>query len=460
MRKAFRDAYERELALLYERGAEFAAEYPGIAGRLGGLLRENADPAVAGLLEGAAFMAARVQLKMEEEFRGFTTELLEQVFPDALAPLPSMMLAQAAIPEDASGLEDGLTLPKGAYMDARFVEAEHRVSCRFATTTPLEIWPLDVDAVTYLGSAAELSALGQDASDGALAGLTLHLAVKGLDTTIGALPIRTLPLHFTGPRADAVDLYEQVHCNTLRVSLRWLDAQGDPVFRRLPPDAVQQVGFDRAERMLPHDTRLFDGFALLREGFAFPRQFLGLRLVDLDRHLTGIDAKTVTLVFEFDRLSPGLSARLRTDHMRLRCVPAVNLFVEAAQQVRLDGKRHEFVVTPSASPATHFEVHRLLSVKAHYNASRTRVPVHPLYGLPDDGGADPRQAVYYTTRRKPRRLTEEERRFGRRQRYLGTETFISVWEPPELDDGQNLAQGGGAQRLQISTLCSNRHLPA
>ena len=31
MKKAFRDAYERELDMLYERSAEFAEEFPGLA---------------------------------------------------------------------------------------------------------------------------------------------------------------------------------------------------------------------------------------------------------------------------------------------------------------------------------------------------------------------------------------------------------------------------------------------
>ena len=38
MRKAFRDAYNRELAILKERSSEFAADYPGLAERLGGLM--------------------------------------------------------------------------------------------------------------------------------------------------------------------------------------------------------------------------------------------------------------------------------------------------------------------------------------------------------------------------------------------------------------------------------------
>src|SRR4029077_2419796 len=60
--------YNQELAILREQAAEFAEYYPGIAERLGGLVGDAADPMISGLLEGAAFLAARVQLKLKHEF--------------------------------------------------------------------------------------------------------------------------------------------------------------------------------------------------------------------------------------------------------------------------------------------------------------------------------------------------------------------------------------------------------
>ena len=92
MNRDFLEAYNRELALLYEGAKEFAEDYPGIAERLGGLTQDNLDPAVAGLLEGAAFMAARVQLKLDTEFETFTSELLDQLLPNFMAPTPSAIL--------------------------------------------------------------------------------------------------------------------------------------------------------------------------------------------------------------------------------------------------------------------------------------------------------------------------------------------------------------------------------
>jgi type VI secretion system protein ImpG len=65
MNREFLKFYNQELSILREQAAEFAEEYPGVAERLGGLLEDNIDPMIGGLLEGAAFLAARVQLKLK-----------------------------------------------------------------------------------------------------------------------------------------------------------------------------------------------------------------------------------------------------------------------------------------------------------------------------------------------------------------------------------------------------------
>lgn len=450
MKKAFRDAYNRELALLYERSAEFAEDYPGLADRLGGLLRDNTDPAVAGLLEGTAFLAARVQLRMDEQFREFTTELLEQIFPDALSPIPAVMLARANPPQGASGLETGLKFPAGSVMDARFVDAEQRVSCRFTSAADITLWPLALGEVSYFDRTGPLGALGQDPDKAARAGLAIEI-IRTDGLPLRDLPIRDLPIHFLAEMDQAIALCEQVFCNTVRASLRWLSPAGDPVFLRLAPDQIAQIGFDGEARLFPRDVRLFSGFAELREAAVFARKYLGLRLNGLDRALQANRTDRVQLVLEFSRPDPMLAARLDPAHLALFCAPAVNLFEETASQVRLDDKRHEFVVTPDSTPATHYEILRLTEVFAHYATGTDKVEVRPLYALPD-GTIPPAQALYYTTRRRDRRLTVHERRFGLRQRYRGTETMILLYEPPGTPSGAR------AQRLQIKALCSNRHL--
>ncbi len=455
MRKAFRDAYNRELAILKERSSEFAADYPGLADRLGGLMQENLDPAIAGLMEGSAFLAARVQLNMEEEFRTFTHEMLNQLFPDALLPTPSAMLVQANPPFANSDLLQGLRFAPGDYLDARFTDADKRVSCRFRLSGPLVLWPLALTRIAYHPSAGPIGALGQDVAKGTKAGLEIEIArVNTSGKPEGAGPIADvaideLPIHFTGPLSEAVPLYEQVHCDVTRVSIRYLDPRGDAVFLRLDPKSIEQIGFDRDDRLYPDDGQTFDGFATLREAFIFPRKFLGFRLRGLRQALRRVRADRVQIVLEFGSPDSRLATRLEAEHLRLHTVPAVNLFEESSNQVRIDRKHTEFVVTPDSSPLTHYEIYKITDVWAHYVGHQNKIRVHPLYGLPPDG-QNPRQTLYYTNRQKPRRLTLKERRFGNsRYRYRGTESFISIYEPPESEP---------AQRLQIKALCSNRHL--
>ncbi|MGL5010384.1 MAG: type VI secretion system baseplate subunit TssF, partial [Paracoccaceae bacterium] len=159
----------------------------------------------------------------------------------------------------------------------------------------------------------------------------------------------------------------------------------------------------------------------------------------------------VQIVIEFGGSNANLAARTSAKDFRLNAAPAVNLFEETASQIRLDNKRHEFVVTPDSSPITHYEVQQITAVYAHYATVQARVPVYPLYGLPPVG-IKASDALYYTSRRKLRRLTDKERRFGSTKRYRGTETFITIFEP-DTDESVR------AQRLQVRTLCSNRHLP-
>src|ERR1700677_2709223 len=120
MNREFLRFYNQELAILREQAAEFAEDYPGIAERLGGLVEDRIDPMIGGLLEGAAFLAARVQLKLKHEFPEFTNNLLEQLVPHYLAPTPSAMLIKAMPTFGDKALRDGHPIARGSYLDASY----------------------------------------------------------------------------------------------------------------------------------------------------------------------------------------------------------------------------------------------------------------------------------------------------------------------------------------------------
>jgi len=332
MHQEFLDAYNQELRLFMEHTKEFAEEYPGIAERLGGLVGDRMDPMVAGLLEGAAFLAARVQLKLKHEFPEFTTNLLEQLVPNYLAPTPSALLAGIRPPFSDPGLREGLTIPRGSYIDATYLERERRVACRYRLGTDVTLWPFDVAAAEYIPAPGPLQALGLSTDHRVLSGLRLTLthrtsadpeqepsaaqALKTPTSWFAGCRCKELSVHLLGAEADAVALYEQLFGDCVGIYFRHLDEFGDPVITPADGVTLEQIGFGEDEALLPADTRVFRGFDLLRELFWFPRKFLGFRLSGLARIMPKLTAKTVDVIFVFDEVNTRLAAAVQKPRPR------------------------------------------------------------------------------------------------------------------------------------------------
>jgi hypothetical protein len=100
--------YTDELTHLQEVGAEFAREFPKIASRLGMEGAEVADPYVERLLEGFAFLAARVQLKLDAEQKRLTAHLLGSILEDCQRRLEALQVERDIFPrEEAIGIDVG-----------------------------------------------------------------------------------------------------------------------------------------------------------------------------------------------------------------------------------------------------------------------------------------------------------------------------------------------------------------
>ena len=466
MDREFLDLYNRELQLLHEQAREFADEYPGIAERLGSLVAERMDPMVAGLLEGAAFLAARVQLKLKHEFPEFTGNLLEQLVPSYLAPTPSAMLAKIVPPFADPALREGRRIARGAYLDATYRQLDRNVACRYRLTSGITLWPFDIVGAEYFTTAAPLQALGLSAGPDAVAGMRLTLthrtAARLEDELPDALVAKTptawfagcrtteLPVYLIGSEADSVALYEQLFADCVGVFFRYLDEFGDPVIIPAPPDCLMQPGFDDADALLPNDNRVFHGFDFLREYFMFPRKFLGFQIRKLDKVMPRLAGKTVDILFAFDEVNNRLPAAVQPAMFALNAAPAVNLFEKTTDRVAIRSNQHEYQIVPDRSRYLDFEPHSLLDVYAHLPGAREKVPVRPLYSAPVEGGAE--SGLWYTVRRLPRRRTVEEKKYGASSDYTGTDMFISIGEPAGIEDDDSVSE------LSVRALCSNRHL--
>jgi type VI secretion system protein ImpG len=467
MNREFLDLYNRELKLLQEQARDFAEEYPGIAERLGGLVEDRSDPMIAGLLEGAAFLAARVQLKLKHEFPEFTSNLLEQLVPNYLSPTPSALLAKVQAPYGDPALREGRRIGRGSYLDATYRERERRVACRYRLTSDITLWPFEITSAEYHGSPGPLQALGLSTSPDVAAGLRLSLTYRASARSedepserdaatqpgmwFAGCATRELPIFIIGQESDAVAICEQIFADRVGLHLRFLDEFGDPVVIEAPADCVQPVGFTRDEALIPNDGRIFEGFDLLREYFMFPRKFLGFRLTGLAPVLQQVKAKNLDLLFTFNEVNGRLLSAVQTQAFALYVAPAVNLFEMTMDRVPVKARQHEYHLVPDRSRSLDFEPHRLLDVYAHYAGRPEKVPVQPLYSGSANGNGQ--AGLFYTVRRMPRRRSTRERAYGVTSDYTGTDMFLSLSEPAGLDSDPRVAE------LSVRALCSNRHLP-
>ena len=80
VREDFLGYYNRELSYLRHLGADFAAKHPAVASRLRLEPDECDDPHVERLLEAFAFLAARIHLRLDDEFPEITEAVLTVVY--------------------------------------------------------------------------------------------------------------------------------------------------------------------------------------------------------------------------------------------------------------------------------------------------------------------------------------------------------------------------------------------
>ncbi len=465
MNREFVKFYDQELKILREQAVEFAQAYPGVAERLGGLLEDKIDPMIAGLLEGAAFLAARVQLKLKHEFAEFTANLIDQVAPHYLASTPSFVLVQAVPKYGDPSLREGRTIARGAFFDATYREAQRNVACRFTLATSIDLWPFEIAKAEYLTSPAAVQALVPGAGADSVACLRLQLSVRAAarmedepadkeayvkpELRFSSCRVDSLRFHLLGPEFDAVALYEQLFAHCRGVHFRVLDSFGDPLYAAGRREMLQQIGFGENEALIPNDKGLFRGFDFLRDYFAFPRRYLGFDLAGLAEVSRRLEAKTVDIIIAFDEVKPQLAAAVRKEFFALYTAPGVNLFDKTLDRIPVRSNQFEFPVIPDRSRLLDFETNRVTRVFAHIPGAPQKIPVEPLYSA---AAAKSATGLAYTIRRTPRRLTVEEKKYGQVSAYAGADVFLSLAERSDPNEVQRVAE------LSVEALCTNRHL--
>jgi type VI secretion system protein ImpG len=414
------DYYQRELTWLRRASESFAERYPKIARRLELGPGESADPHVERLIESFAVLTARIQRTLDDEYATLTDGLLEQFYPYASRPVPSMTIVQFEPDPTQGSLATGYRVPRGTpllHVDASGTTINWR------TSAEVTLWPLALDEVRLL-DAEEAQALTGNASLQSALRLTLHATGPH---ALGALPIERLRVRLAGSPVTVAALYDLLGAHG---TAAWLQTEDGTLHRQagLPTP----VGFDEDEALLPLEDGAHPACRLLVEYFAFPEKFA---FFDLPFKPPSEAGAVIHLVIGFTA-GPRGRFTLHPHDFALGCAPALNLFARTSEPLRPDGTAREMRVSPDAHRESSTEIYAVRNVRMV--AGRTVTDVPPWYGARHGVASD----VYWHARRVS----------GLHLSRPGSDvmlTFVDTRFDPAVP---------AARTLTADLLCTNRHL--
>ena len=441
--------YNRELQHLREMGAEFAKEFPKIAGRLGLEGIECADPYVERLLEGFAFMAARVQLKLDAEFPEFTERMFDLVYPHYLAPTPSMAVVRFDPDLTEGSLADGFVLPRDTSLRS-LTGRGISTACEYRTAHELTLWPLELSEAKYFPTAGALANINIEDLAGVKAGVRFSFrATAGL--AFDQLALDDLPLYLAGGDDVSRQLYEQLLGNCVGFVVR--PKGGARAWQmRMPAGQVRRYGFDDDQALLPYTRRSFQGYRLLHEYFVFPERFMFVQFAGLRQALARCGSTELEIIALFDRSVAWMESAFDASHVALFCAPIVNLFPRRADRIHIERGKSEYHVLPDRTRPMDFEVHSVTAVTGFASGNEVERRFEPFYSARDPVELED-QAAYFMVNREPRVLSARQRRQGARSSYIGSEAYLAIV------DGRQAPFAPGLRQLEVHTLCTNRDLP-
>ena len=452
MDERFLSLYEEELRHVREMAVEFGERHPLVAGRL--QIRENGceDPFVERMLEGFAFLAARVRTKLDADFPVFTSGLLETIYPSLLCPMPSVGLVSVVPP---AGSTAAVKVERGAKLVSH-LGPESSTRCTFTTGHDITLFPLEIDTEEkrprYYDRDISLLRLPQDSHAKAALRLTLKTAE---DEFPEMEDDDEITFFINGDLSAAGRIYEELFS---QASHLWLKDGKNPQAKPMAscllgegqPVQIVACGFSSEEALLPVNSQSFEGHRLLREYAALPERFLFFKIKGLNKLLSEQPSQEIDIVLGFDRASHGLAKLVSPKSFLINVTPVVNLFEMRTDMVTLSDNQTEHHIVGNKTKPLHYEIFSIQSVLAQ-RTGQANMPVMPFYR---GTSANRSTKAFFSLNREPRLPTVSENLHGVHSAYGGSEVYMSIV------DTSNAPYPNDWHGLTVRALCSNRHLPA
>ncbi|MEP7036744.1 MAG: type VI secretion system baseplate subunit TssF [Acidobacteriota bacterium] len=454
MRDELLDYYERELIFIRRMGADFARKYPKVAARL--LIDEEKieDPHVERMIEAFAFLAGRINLKLDDELPEITEAFLNVIYPHYLSPIPSMAISQFLLGSPKNKITAIQKIERGAKLYSRPIDGS---PCNFKTCYDTQLVPVEV---LY----ANLESVAPPNAQGKLTDCQIRISLKCFgDTMFSELkdaetsePLKFLRFYLNGDPQLVFPLYELIfnHSSAVEIqpketpitnktSLSMSNIQlklPDPVV--LPKESIREVGYSIDEGMLPYSKNSFVGYRLLTEYFTFPHKFLFFDIYGLDEAARKKFGNHFDIVIHLKNVTPP-RAPITSDSFLLGCSPIINLFSLIADPIYLSQQKYEYQIIADIHRQSATEIYSTDEVFTTDPRTGVTREFSPFYSLKHAHGNQKEKVFWYANRRASQRPNDD-----------GTEVFLTL-----VDKNFN-PRVPAEEVITVRNTCTNRDLPA
>ncbi|MDR3302194.1 MAG: type VI secretion system baseplate subunit TssF [Spirochaetaceae bacterium] len=427
------DYYRDNLHYIRALGAEFAAEFPKIAGRLSLSDFECEDPYIERLLEGTAFLSARIEKKLDEGYHNFLESILNAIAPSSLYPIPSGAVLELILNPGAAESLKGLPLPGGTVFEALIPTIN--TLCRFSSTQDMPLAALSLAEAQYLSR--DISALDIP-NNSALAALRLKLSAAGNEPLS---PLDKLVFFVNMPDADASILQRQIISDSIGIFYRY---EADAPFTEangVSFDIPLDFGGKFLQEELNNNMR---ALRLLQNFLAYPAFFKFISIENLAPLFINTKS-SIEFVILFKRKEMPL-ANIKSSSLKLNCVPVLNLFTKRSDRVAVEHEKFEYHIVPDKTAPRDYEVLNIRRLEFFNERNETLFFASNFYNEDLLKGAETRN--FFSSRR---RKTLFDKKGSQRSSYRGTELFVSF----SAEDPKAAA----IYQFAADMVCSNRDLP-
>jgi type VI secretion system protein ImpG len=429
--KQFSEYFQRELSYLRNSGARFATQFPKIARRLDLSGVESSDPHVERLLQSFAFLTARLQRDVEDEFPRIANAILETLYPQFIAPLPSYAITKFEIDETVGKLTQRYHLPKGTPLFTHAVDDE---ICYFQSGFNLDLYPLELQKVEIV-SARGLDDIPHYQWE---TSRVLKIKLHSLAGALGIMDLQSLQFHIFGDPVIQNSIYEALFVHDAEIGVVYGNEESPEYIDAPRKNRIRAMGLSEDEFLLPYPSHGHPGYHLLQEYFAYPQKFMFFDILELQNNSA---SQEMTLYISLaDHLSLP-TKDIDVQNFQLGCVPIVNLFQKISEPIRFDHKTVEYRLIPDSRRELTTEIQSIKSVTGSVTGQNKTIPYAPYFSFNHHHVLHGQQQFWVA-----RRV------FSDRPGYGGSDIYLSFvdyeFNPKEPAD----------QTISAEILCTNRGL--